>query len=72
MKDELNSELNNAIESGSNTDNDMNRLIEEAENLQKEASGASSEQNSESELAGINKRLEDLIKEISTLNNKNS
>lgn len=71
MKALLNSELNQAMENDKNSEVDKERkqLIEAAETLKEQADNAKTDK-SEEELSKINKRLEDLIKEISALNNK--
>ncbi len=72
MKVLLNSEIDEVLkeERQNKVDKEREELIKAVEALKAQAAGASQDSKSEQELASINGRLEDLIKEISILNNK--
>lgn len=69
MKAMINNELDQAMVDDQKIDDEKNKLVKEFEDLKSQATtvqeGATSE-----ELASINSRLQDLIKEINLLNNK--
>lgn len=69
MKLLISSEIDNAINSSDSIDKERNKIMKEVESLQAQAQQVKEESGSE-ELASINKRLEDLIKAISDLNDK--
>ncbi len=72
MKEIISSELNDAIgnEQQSELDNERDEIMKAVEALKAKAETVKKNDKSEEELASINKRLEDLINEIATLNNK--
>ena len=73
MKAFINSEIDDTINVGSdNLDKEKDEIMKTVEDLKEKAENAKQTDKSESELASINKRLEELIKEISNLNNKNN
>ena len=69
MKFILNSEINNDTESYQNEVNaETNKIMQAVEDLKQQAETVKGNEKSDEELAKINKRLEDLISEISKLN----
>lgn len=72
MKALLNSEIDEVMkaEEQEMVDKEREDLIKAVESLKAQAEGSKKDSKSEEELAYINQRLEDLIKEISLLNNK--
>lgn len=72
MKSIINSELSDAIESERQNElnSERDEIMKAIEALKNKAESVKKSEKSEEELASINKRLEDLIHEISTLNNK--
>ena len=72
MKALLNSEIDEVMkaEEKEAVDKEKEELIKEVEALKAQAEGSKNDSKSQQELAQINQRLEDLIKEISQLNNK--
>lgn len=72
MKEIISSELNDAIgnEQQNEIDSERDEIIKAVEALKAKAETVKKNDKSEEELASINKRLEDLINEIATLNNK--
>ncbi len=72
MKEIISSELNDAIgnEQQNEIDSERDEIMKAVEALKAKAETVKKNENSEEELASINKRLEDLIKEIATLNSK--
>lgn len=73
MKAFINSEIDDTINVGSdNLDKEKDEIMKTVEDLKEKAENVKQTDKSESELASINKRLEELIKEISNLNNKNN
>lgn len=72
MKEIISSELSDAIgnEQQNEIDSERDEIMKAVEALKAKAENVKKNENSEEELASINKRLEDLIKEIATLNNK--
>ena len=69
MKALLNSEIDQAMEQNAQVEQEKDAIMKEVETLKEQANEAK-ESTSDKELASINNRLEDLIKEISLLNNK--
>lgn len=70
MKDFLNNEIDQVMTDDKKVvDNEKESLVKEFEDLKTQANGAKQGATSE-ELVSINKRLEDLIKEINALNNR--
>lgn len=72
MKAFINSEIDDVV-NGENTeaiDKEKDEIMKTVENLKEKAENVKQTDKSETELANINKRLEELIKEISDLNNK--
>lgn len=72
MKAFINSELDDVMqnEESQSIDKEKDQIMKTVEDLKEKAVNAKQTDKSESELANINKRLEELIKEISMLNNK--
>ena len=72
MKAFINSELDDVMqnEETQSIDQEKDQIMKTVEDLKEKAVNAKQTNKSESELANINKRLEELIKEISMLNNK--
>lgn len=72
MKAFINSEIDDVV-NGEKTeaiDKEKDEIMKTVENLKEKAENVKHTNQSETELANINKRLEELIKEISDLNNK--
>ncbi len=72
MKALLNSEIDEVMkeEEQEQVDKEREELIKAVEALKAQAAGAEKSAQTEKDLSNINKRLEDLIKEIAVLNNK--
>ena len=72
MKALLNSEIDLVMgeETEAEVEKEKDSIMEAVETLKEQANDVKTNEKSDEELANINKRLEDLIKEISLLNNK--
>lgn len=72
MKETINSQINQVLNQDNlnEIDKEKDEIMKSIESLQEQANNARENGESEEELAKINKRLEDLIKELASLNNK--
>ncbi len=68
MKNQLSQDIDSAIDGNVDLEREKNELVEAVEALKQQADAIKNGDNNE-DLAAVNKRLEDLINEISNLNN---
>ncbi len=68
MKNQLSQDIDNVIDENVDMEKEKNKLVEAVEALKQQADAIKAGNNNE-EMAAVNKRLEDLINEISKLNN---
>ncbi len=71
MKNQLSQDINQAIDNNVDIEKEKTELIEAVEALRKQADAMKAGNESSEEVSAVNKRIEDLINEISNLNKKN-